>query len=54
MVSQVDELQQVIAEKDSRINNLDRTVNNLASSMQYMKLDMQKSERIRIDLFNMV
>ena len=52
--NQVTELQDKIVERDNKICNLDRTVTNLATSMQYMKLDMQKSERIRVELFNMV
>ena len=54
MSNRVDDLNEKIAERDNRIHTLDRTVSNLATSMQYMKMDMQKSERIRIELFNMV
>lgn len=52
--AKVDKLIQTVQEKDSKIEDLEKTVLRMADMMKYMKLDLQKNEGARVQLFNMV
>ncbi len=52
--AKVDLLIKTVEEKDSKIEDLEKTVLRMADQMKYMKLDLQRNEGARVQLFNMV
>ena len=52
--NQVREMNLKLGEKDTKIDKLQRIVESLSASMHHMKLDYEKNENSRKQLFNMV
>jgi hypothetical protein len=52
--AKVDRLIKTVEDKESKIVNLEMSVLSLTEQMKTMKLDLQRNEGARVQLFNMV